>query len=152
MEQKKKINTKISKSLLYNKFLGFLTKKGKKTVAKFLLEKVFLLLEKKIKLCKHRIFLTIFLKLNTFVETKKIKIRNRSYIVPFSLSLKRRSYLVIKWLLKVVAENKEKISIAEKIFKEIFEVFTNPKAKSLNYKKINNTQAFLNRSNFHYRW
>jgi small subunit ribosomal protein S7 len=150
MEQKKIQKTKIEN--LYNKFLGFLTKKGKKLCAERLLERALILVLKKVKRKKSIVFLRLFLKLNTFVEVKKVKIRNRSYIVPFSLSLKRRYYLVIKWLLLSIKENKEKISTSKKLASEVLTTLTKPKSKTLILKRTNNKKAFFNRSNFHFRW
>ena len=150
MEQKKILKTK--KKSLYDKTLGFLVKKGKKTTAKNLLENVLMIISKKLKSQKTQLLLHLFVKANTFVETKNVKIRNRTFIVPFSLSLKRRSFLTIKWLLKAANENKEKKSISTKLVAEIFDLLTQSKSKTLSFKKQNNIQAFSNRSNFHFRW
>lgn len=150
MEQKK--ISKIKKKSLYDKLLGFLIKKGKKTTAKNVLENVLSSVSKTIKIPKNLILLHLFIKLNTFVETKSVKIRNRSFIVPFSLSLKRRSFLIIKWLLKSASENKENISLSKKLITEITNLLTKQKSKTLSLKKVNNNQAFSNRSNFHFRW
>ncbi len=150
MEQKKILKAK--KKSLYNKTLGFLVKKGKKTTAKNLLENVLMSISKKLKTQKIQVLLHLFVKANAFVETKNVKIRNRTFVVPFSLSLKRRSFLTIKWLLKSANENKEKISISTKLIDEIFDLLTKSKSKTLNLKKNNNIQAFSNRSNFHFRW
>lgn len=144
--------TKIRPTNLYNKFLGFLVKQGNKIAAKTILEKALFIVSKKLKKSSNVIFLRLFLKLNTYVETKKVKVRNRSYIVPFALSLKRRSYLVIKWILKIVKENKEKINFSSKLAFEILQVLTTLKSKTIYLKKLNNNQAFLNRSNSHFRW
>lgn len=150
MGQKRVI--KLKTLSLYDKFMGFLIKKGKKTIAKKILEDAFFLLSKRLKTAKNIIFLRVFLKLNTFVEIKKVQIRKRAFFVPFSISLKRRSYLVIKWLLQSVKEKKDKVSISQKLAEEIFEVLTKTKSKTSNLKKLNNNQAFLNRSNSHFRW
>lgn len=144
--------TKLNSINLYNKFLGFLIKKGNINSAKLLLEKILFLLVKKIKKSKKIIFLRLFLKLNIFVEVKKVKMRNRSHFVPFSLSLKRRSYLVIKWLLQTIKQNKENVSTSKKLYEEIFFILTKSKCKTLSLKINNNNEAFLNRSNVHYRW
>jgi ribosomal protein S7 len=149
MEQKRTVSKDFN---LYDKFLGFLIKKGNKNVAKSILEKALIKLSKKLRISKNIIFLRIFFKLNTFVEVRKIKIRNRSYFVPFSLSVKRRAYLVIKWLLLAVKENKAKISMSEKLYLEIDSILTKQNCKTKSFKIFNNNQAFLNRANSHYRW
>jgi ribosomal protein S7 len=72
--------------------------------------------------------------------------------VPFSISLKRRSYLVTKWLMQSVLQNEGRILTEIKLFEEILKVLTNSSSKSLKMKSLNNSQALANRSNIHYRW
>ena len=94
----------------------------------------------------------LFFKLNIFVESKIIKVKRSSFIVPFSINLKRRSYLIIKWFMKIVLENKKKISVSEKIAEEIFLILKTPSSKVLKLRAVNNMQALSNRSNIHFRW
>jgi len=96
--------------------------------------------------------LKIFLKLNTFVEIKKIRIRKSSYIVPFSINFKRRVYLITKWLLSSSKENNSSISFAEKLSLEIISIVKNSSSNSLKKKNTNISLAFANRSNIHFRW
>jgi len=137
---------------LYNKLIGFLTKKGNKKRAKHIVNTAFLIVSKKTKHSISFILFKLFSKLNVFIEAKKIRIRRRFFIVPFSLSLQRRSYLIIKWLIKSVLENDKKISISLKLAKEIFLLIKTKNSKALGFKNLNNTQALTNRSNIHYRW
>lgn len=150
MEQKKRL--KFKSINLYNKFIGFLTKKGNRTTSKYILDKTLELVSKKVKKSPKVILLLLFLKLNVYIEIKKVKIRNRSYTIPFSLSLKRRSYLIIKWILASTKQNKKKDSFINRLAFEIVHTLTTSKSKTLLLKKINNSQAFLNRSNSHFRW
>lgn len=147
-----KLKKKIFILNLYNKLLGFLIKKGKKNKAKYIIDKAFFLVSKKTGFSMSFLLLKLFSKLNVFVEAKTVRIRRRSHIVPFSLGLKRRSYLIIKWLTKSVLENNEKISMVKKLAKEIFMLIKTKNAKSLRFRNLNNTLALANRSNIHYRW
>ena len=147
-----KLKKKIFILNLYNKLLGFLIKKGKKNKAKFIIDKAFFLVSKKTGFSMSFLLLKLFSKLNVFVEAKTVRIRRRSHIVPFSIGLKRRSYLIIKWLIKSVSENNEKISMVKKIAKEIFLLIKTKNAKSLRFRNLNNALALANRSNIHYRW
>ena len=149
MEQKKLL---FNSKTLYSKFLGFLIKKGKKNVAKKTLDRAFADASIKTGFSLHYLLLKVFSKLNTFVEVRKIRIRRRSYIVPFSINTKRRSYLAIKWLVSAVDQDNRKISMAEKLSNEICKIVTDSPCKSLKTKDFNNSQAVANRSNIHYRW
>jgi len=137
---------------IYSKILGFLIKKGKKSVAKKTLDNAFIITANKTGLSLHYLLLKVFSKLNTFVEIRKLRIRRRSYFVPFSINVKRRSYLAIKWLVSAVDQDTRKVSMAEKLATEIYKVVNNLPCKSLKTKESNNSQAIANRSNIHYRW
>jgi ribosomal protein S7 len=137
---------------LYSKLLGFFIKKGKKATSKKILDNAFFLVSKKTGFSFCYILYTLFLKLNIFVEAKKVRIKRRSVVVPFSISLKRRSYLVTKWLMQSVLQNEGRILTEIKLFEEILKVLTNSSSKSLKMKSLNNSQALANRSNIHYRW
>jgi len=132
--------------------LGFLIKKGKKNIAKKTLDNAFILTANKTGLSLHSLILKIFSKLNTYVEIRKLRIRRRSYIVPFSINLKRRAYLAIRWLVLAVEQDTRKVSMAEKLATEIYKVVNNLPCKSVKTKELNNSQAIANRSNIHYRW
>jgi ribosomal protein S7 len=137
---------------LYSKILGFITKKGKKVVARKLLSyslfNVGLFFNKPI----YYILLKFFKKINIFIETKIVKIKRSRYIVPFPINLNRRIYLIIKWLVFVISKNKERISFSKKFAKQIIAVYSNQKSEIINLKNLNISQAVLNRSNIHYRW
>ena len=140
------------KKSLYAKFLGFLTKKGKKIKAKNLLSKAFENLS--LKLHKPSFFLLtlIFLKLNCFVEVKKISNRRATHFVPFMANSRRRIYLIMKWLVRSVLEDKRRISFDEKLTYEMSNVINSKTAKSVGLKEKNILQALQNRSNSHFRW
>ena len=138
---------------IYNKLVGFLIKKGKKTKAKKILNKVFLFLSKKTKKSSLFILFKFFFNLNIYVEAKILKIRKSKFVVPFVIGFKRRIFLVLKWLIKCVLENKKKEPIHMKIIEEILGVLYKKKtSKLLKFKESNNLSCIKNRSNLHYRW
>jgi small subunit ribosomal protein S7 len=148
--QKKKLN--LIKKNLHTKMVGFFIKKGKKTIATQIVNDAFLIVSKKTGLPMHQIFLQLFLKLNSFVETKKVRIRRSTHLVPFAITLKRRSYLIIKWILLAVKEDIRKISITEKLASEIEQTIGKNASKSVKIRQSNIVSALSNRSNIHFRW
>lgn len=141
------------KKTLYTKLLGFLIKKGKKKKAKTILDRAFLTISSKTGLSIGYILLKVFLNLNTFVEARTIRVKRSSYIVPFSLSLKRRSYLIIKWLITASLLNKKRIPFVNKIQQEVLLILKKHlSSQALKLKKINNSKANSNRANIHFRW
>ena len=149
----RKIYSKIYKKTFYTKLLGFLTKKGKKSIARKILNNDFLNVAIQTNLSLYIIFIKVFFSLNSFVETKKVKIKRTSHIVPFGIHFKRRSYLIIKWLLEVVNQDKRKVSTSKKLATELLNIVMNKTiSKAMSKKTQNISQAINNRSNIHYRW
>jgi len=110
---------------LYKKFLGFLIKEGNKTGAKYILDKTFIIVSKSTGKPAHVSMLKLFLILNSFVEVKKVRIGRRSLLVPFSVNLKRRAYLIVKWLMQSIKENKKNLlypCVLQKKFYMFFKV------------------------------
>lgn len=147
----KKINLNF-KSNLYSKLVGLLIKKGNKNKAKLIVDSVFLNLSKQTKQSLSYLLFKIFLNLNVFVESKTVRIKRSSHVVPFSIGLKRRSYLIIKWLMKAISENNKNIPIVDKIVEEMLLIINNSSSKALKLRNLNNSQAQANRSNIHFRW
>lgn len=137
---------------LYDKFLGFLIKKGNKIKAKKILDSSFIKLSKKTGLLPRQLLLNLYLKLNSFVEIKKVRIRRSSHFVPFSISVKRRIYLIVKWLMIIVNNDTRKIPSSEKIYTELFNLLKTSSSKSLKLRHLNVSKAASNRSNIHFRW
>ena len=137
----------------YEKFLGFLIKKGKKLNSKKILENAFSKISKKTGFSKKQILILLFRNLNCFVETRKILIKRRIHLVPFSIKIRRRLYLIVKWFIKAIDYNKKKLSTSDKLSNEILAVFKKLSgSKVLNFRKLNNQQSVSNRSNIHFRW
>jgi ribosomal protein S7 len=93
---------------LYCKFLGFLTKKGNKLNARKVLDKAFFNVSKKLKMSREKALVLLFSQLNSFVEVKKVRVRRKIVFVPFPISFKRRSYLIVKWVIDSTKREKKK--------------------------------------------
>ena len=143
----------LKKKTLYTKLLGFLIKKGNKKKAKSILDKAFLNISSKTGLSMNYLLIKVFLNLSTFVEARTVRIKRSSYIVPFSLSLKRRSYLIIKWLIVAALLNKKRLPFVKKLQQEVVLILKkHSSSQALKLKKLNNTKANSNRANIHFRW
>lgn len=83
----------------------------------------------------QKLFLQIFIKLNSFVEVKNVRVRRASHLVPFSINLKRRSYLILKWLTTAVKEeDTQQNSMVEKLYLEVNNLIQNTQSKALKKK------------------
>lgn len=142
---KKKIN-------LYDKFLGFLIKRGKKKKAHniliFSFFKICLFLNKPL----NFVLVRFFQLLNTYVETRTLRIRRQSFIVPFPISVERRVHLISHWLLESIKSNKSLKAYWYKFAEELLLVYQEKQSKTVELKDSNIALANINRSNIHYRW
>jgi len=137
---------------LYEKFLGFLIKKGYKVQAQQILNSTLQKISKKTGFSSSKILLLVFLRLNTFVEVKKVRVRRRINYVPFPVKFKRRVYLMLKWIILAVKKNRRKIPVVKKLMFEIISIIKRYRSKALKLRRDNVNNAFRNRSNSHYRW
>ena len=154
---------RVSKTL-YKQILGAFLKKGKRTAAVKLLSSALLLASKEVKLPISSILQKIFFKLNVFIDVKTITIRGRQHNVPFTVSLRRRAFLISKWLFNSLQTNHSKLSGKEKLSKEIVFILsgltkrdeTTKKVSyysyALEYKKQLYLKGSASRSNLHFRW
>jgi len=148
------IKSKILVKSFYNTFLGLLIKKGNLVSAKTLLDRAFTTVLKIIEIPFNLIIFKIILLLNTFVEVKQVKkYKKFNYHVPFPITLKRKLYLSVNWIVDSALEDKRKLPFFEKIAHEIVLLLTN-KSISKSYKKKhkNLDLAMANKSNVHFRW
>lgn len=153
MELKK--NNKIiraSSNNLYKKILGLLIKCGFKSKAQLILDSALFKVSLKLKSSPKIVLLKLFLKLNTFVEVRKIQLRKRILFVPFYVSYSRRLFLIAKWTILATKLNTQKISFSNKLEDELLNTLTMKNSKALSFKTINISMALKNRSNAHYRW
>jgi ribosomal protein S7 len=142
----------LSKLNLYKNFISFIFRSGKKYIWEKIISDIFLLIKSNLKFSQNIILLKIFLRLYSKIEIKKIKTRRKTALVPVFISVRRRFFLALKWLLLAVNKNKLQISLKEKLFLEIFKLTKNKSCESLKQLELNNQNVYLNRANFHYRW
>jgi ribosomal protein S7 len=147
-----KKKSSFTKKTLYNKLIGFITKKGNKLSSLKIINEAFFKVSLNTNLSMQKIILQLFLKLNSFIEVKKVRVKRSFHLVPFQITLKRRSYLIVKWLMQAVKSDKRNISITEKLAFEIEQTLKMETSKSLKLRNLNITSALANRSNLHYRW
>jgi ribosomal protein S7 len=138
-----------SKLNLYNIFVNFFLKKGKKQKIKKKIHESFIILSKKFNVPVNKILLKVIFSFYTFIEVKRVKARRRLNIIPFSVRNSRRYFLVFKKIQNILKKKKTSISI--KFYTEFLNILKR-RSRSKDLKSTNLTQAFSNRSNTHFRW
>jgi small subunit ribosomal protein S7 len=135
-------------SFLVEKLTTLLMKDGKKAKIRVLLNKVFLELTNN----GHSAELTLLLALNNvkpLVENRKTKIRGKSFLVPFPLTMKRQLSLALR-LLITASKVQKKLSI-KKLANEIILASKNEGDAVKRTAEIH-LVARQNRIYSHYRW
>ncbi len=150
LKKNKKVK-KIKYSNLYSTFVNFFIKMGKKSIVESNIEIFLKKTSKVLNLSNIKIILLFFLRLNTKVEVRSIKIRRRVNTIPFLISVKRQKFLALFWFYKAIIANKDKLSHKNKLIFELNNILQN-KGIALSFLEKNNQLALKSRSNAHYRW
>lgn len=146
------MSKKLKKIHLYSKLLGFLIKKGKTSAFKKALDESLRLVSLKSGYSAYSLLITLFCRLNTFVEVRSVNIRRRLYVVPFTVNFNRRCFLAVKWFMQAVKLDGRKISLKDKLATELYRVCYNIPTYSVQLKNKNLNKALQNRANKHFRW
>lgn len=152
MDLKNSTNTTTTCTSIYDKFLGFLVKKGNRHSAKKSLDQTFSLVSNKTQVSNNSVLITLFRNLNSFVEVKKVRVRRRFVLVPFPVRCKRRSYLVLKWIMQSARKNKAKVPFSRKLAIELLTTLKGSLSRTKQLRQLNFSTALANRSNTHFRW
>lgn len=137
---------------LLKKIINFLTKKGKKTLARKILKKIFINLRE---ISLKNPYIILYLALNNLkphLETRKMRKAGRIEEIPVPLKKKRQTFLVFKWFFLGLKVNKVKnLKCFTLLTKEILDL-SNNSGNSIIFKKNSISNAYKNRAIYHYRW
>lgn len=140
-------------NLVFKKLIGLLIKKGHKNQIFRIVKTSLKVASVKLKLRLSQLIVKLFNKLKISVESKKIKIRRNFHFVPFPITLKRKTYLIVKWLILSLKKNKLKVSCLVKLVSTFTQLINKKKFSSAyKIKKANIIQSLKNKSNSHFRW
>jgi len=156
MNTKKVIKTKkvlVKRKFYFNSiFFKFLLKKGNINKATTIFKETFYILFNETGLGCYAILTQICTKLYITFEVRRVRVRRNSHLVPVPLTLRRRYYLICKWVFDAVKINKTHENFSKKLASEIIKIFKNQSCESITKKKLVQTTAISNRANAHYRW
>lgn len=155
-----------SETRLFNRFLNFLTKKGKKSTAESIFSKTLYLLIKKanegnITISYSNETISIFTiidqaisNVKPFFEVKKVRVAGTTYQVPSLIQSKRQEGIAIYWILQSASERKKK-NPSQKFENclafEIFEAFQKQGQARMKRNELHKL-AEANRAFSHFRW
>ena len=143
----------LKKQTLYYNFVNSFINCGNRRVARSIIDTLFLLLSQNLSLPVNILIVRVYLGLNSFIEVKSVKIKRRTYNIPFSMNFDRRLYLILKWIKNAILCDKRRLPTVKKLYLELISLLSfNNISKSLKLKENNRLQAISNRANLHFRW
>jgi small subunit ribosomal protein S7 len=102
------------------KFINFIMKKGKKSVAEKIVYSSFSIIKEETKQDPRHIFNKAIKKVSPLVEVRGKRVGGANYQVPFQVRGERRYFLACNWLIKAASDRRGK-SMAEKLAAEILD-------------------------------
>jgi len=140
------------KSILVARFINYLMKDGKKTVARSVLHNAFDILQK-----KNQDAISVFEQAIQNVaprqEVKPRRVGGASYQIPIEVSSDRRTSLAMRWLIKAakVRSNKEYHRFSEKLAQEFLDAKEN-RGEAIKKRDNVHRMAQANRAFAHFKW
>jgi small subunit ribosomal protein S7 len=142
-----KINSSVLLSLILKKFVTQLIKDGKKSKAEKIIKEVFLHFSLKGYSARNLLVLAIN-NVKPLVAVRKVRVRGKSYQVPFPIQTSRQISFAFKIILRSIAGRKKFISA---LSEEIINCFRG-KSQSIKTKNTLHRLAIQNRMYTKYRW
>lgn len=141
------------KRSLYNSLVNSFILKGKKKTAKTIIDNTMLNLCRSLNTSIIRLLFSVYFKLDSFIEIKQVKIKRRTYTIPFAVSYIRRIYLILKKIKGATKSDKRKIPTSEKLKSELNNVLSaSSNSKAIKLLKSNQVLVRSSQANTHFRW
>lgn len=141
------------KKTLYTSLINNFTLNGKKKLAKNIIDTTLSSLCKNLGVSIIKLLFKLFLKLDNFVEIKQVKIKRRTYTIPFAIKYNRRVYLIIKKIKIATELIHRKTAFSENLKLELYNILKmSNNSKAFKLLKDNQAQSKTSRSNIHFRW
>lgn len=156
MAGRKKIKRKIIKpDLVYNnvtvaKFINYIMRKGKKTIARKIVYGAFDILKEKTKKDPVEIFEQAVKNTSPFLEVRPKRIGGATYQVPMETKGDRRLALAMRWII-MAAKSKKGKPMKEKLAGELLDAANNT-GLAVKKKQDTHRMAEANRAFAHFAW
>lgn len=140
------------KSVLVAKFVNYLMKDGKKTVAKNVLYSAFDILKNKNQ-DAIPLFERAIQNIGPKQEVKPRRVGGASYQIPIEVRADRRTSLAIRWLIQAAKSrsNKEYHRFSEKLAQELLDAAEN-RGEAVKKRDMVHRMAQANRAFAHFKW
>jgi small subunit ribosomal protein S7 len=138
------------KDMTVAKFINYIMKKGKKTIAQKIVYGAFDIVKEKTKKEPLEVFKSAIENAAPLVEVKPKRVGGATYQVPTEVRGERRITLAMKWII-LGAQTKKNKPMAEKLAQEIIDAFNNT-GTAVKKKNDTHRMAEANRAFAHFAW
>jgi small subunit ribosomal protein S7 len=138
------------KSVVVNRFINGLLRRGKKSVAEKSFYKAIDIIEEKTKQNGLDVFLKALDNVKPVLEVKSRRVGGATYQVPVEVSQARRLALAIRWIIMYAQQRNDK-TIHEKLAAEMIAA-SNKEGSSIKKREDTHKMAEANRAFAHFRW
>ncbi len=149
-EKREIIADPVYKSQLVAKFINYLMKDGKKSIAQAILYDAFNIMEGKSKEDPLALFKKAVNSVKPVVEVKSRRVGGSTYQVPTEVKPGRSQALSLRWIISYSRQRGEK-SMAAKLAGELLDA-ANGRGASIKKKEDTHRMAEANKAFAHYRW
>ena len=129
---------------ILGKFINYLMKGGKKSIAEKLIYKTFKILKLKFKKNPLKVFNTAIKNGKPYIGVLNLRTRGKTFNIPRPLTPKKQLFLVMKWLIQTASERNEK-TFSLKLAHELLNL-SKKQGKVMKYRKDLHKLAQRNRS------
>jgi len=137
-------------NLVVAKFINYLMRQGKKSVAERALYLALAEVKKKLRAEELEIFLESVENVKPFVEVRSRRVGGATYQVPVDVRPDRRLALSIKWLVAAAKKRNERTMFA-KLAGELIDAY-NKRGSAMKKREDTHKMAESNKAFSHYRW
>lgn len=137
---------------LVAKFINFIMKGGKKSIAEKIVYDVLDRLKQNTKDGKTELeqFVGAIGSVEPKIEVKSRRVGGATYQVPIDVPVRRAKILAIRWVIQAVRKRKEKTT-ADRLYSEIMDIQNN-RGAALKTRENTHKMAEANRAFAHYKW
>jgi len=140
----------IYNDLKVTKFINYVMRKGKKSVARAIVYRAFQIIKDKTKKNPLEIFELALKNTGPLLEVKSKRIGGATYQVPIEVKKTRRTFLAMRWII-AAAKSKKGKPMEEKLATELIEAANN-RGAAVKKKEGVHRMAEANRAFAHFAW
>jgi len=140
----------IYNDLKVTKFINYVMRKGKKSVARAIVYRAFQIIKDKTKKNPLEIFELALKNTGPLLEVKSKRIGGATYQVPIEVKKTRRTFLAMRWII-AAAKSKKGKPMKEKLATELIEAANN-RGAAVKKKEGVHRMAEANRAFAHFAW